>query len=228
MQRNDETVASGFHGAFIPAVVENFLQRLTEQGDWVLDMMAGSGTTGRVCTKLGRRYFLSDLNPTAPAIWQADAREDLVSEGPGGLEVRDGPPFQFDLVLLHPPYWDIIEFSDDSRDLSQCGALGHWKYAFVEVVMNAWRHLKPGGYLGLVLGDLWREGETVPLGFIGMDAVLTLPFREEAFTLKSIQVKNIGGNRANAHRKNLLLSRFYRWGAVEFCHEYLFTFRKPR
>jgi site-specific DNA-methyltransferase (adenine-specific) len=49
-------------------------------GDLVLDFFAGSGTTGVVARRLGRRYLLVDREPAAVAI----ARERLVRETEGG------------------------------------------------------------------------------------------------------------------------------------------------
>ena len=37
-------------------------------GDWVLDFFGGSGTTGAVAAKLGRRFVLVDRNPEAIAV----------------------------------------------------------------------------------------------------------------------------------------------------------------
>ena len=34
-------------------------------GDWVLDFFAGSGTTGAVAGRLGRRFVMVDENPVA-------------------------------------------------------------------------------------------------------------------------------------------------------------------
>jgi len=48
---------------------EGILRRIitasSRPGDWVLDFFAGSGTTGAVAAKLGRRFVLVDQNPQA-------------------------------------------------------------------------------------------------------------------------------------------------------------------
>jgi site-specific DNA-methyltransferase (adenine-specific) len=48
---------------------EGILRRIvaasSKEGDWVLDFFAGSGTTGAVAAKLGRRFVLVDQNPDA-------------------------------------------------------------------------------------------------------------------------------------------------------------------
>ena len=42
-------------------IISRILQLATEPGDWVLDSFAGSGTTGAVAHKMGRRWILVEL-----------------------------------------------------------------------------------------------------------------------------------------------------------------------
>lgn len=46
-------------------VLRRVLQPSSRRGDWVLDFFAGSGTTGAVASKMGRRYVMVDSNPAA-------------------------------------------------------------------------------------------------------------------------------------------------------------------
>lgn len=45
------------------AVYSPLIEMVTKPGDLVFDPMCGSGTTGTVCRKLGRRVVLADINP---------------------------------------------------------------------------------------------------------------------------------------------------------------------
>ncbi|NMX79886.1 site-specific DNA-methyltransferase [Pseudomonas sp. WS 5503] len=45
------------------AVYSPLIEMVTKPGDLVFDPMCGSGTTGAVCKKLGRRAVLADINP---------------------------------------------------------------------------------------------------------------------------------------------------------------------
>lgn len=55
---------SGAHFATWPEkLVEIMVKAGSRPGDLVLDPFAGSGTTGRVCARLGRRFVGLDLNP---------------------------------------------------------------------------------------------------------------------------------------------------------------------
>jgi hypothetical protein len=49
-------------------VIEPLIQMTTKPGDLVVDPMCGSGTTGAVCAKLGRRAILCDLSDEYTAI----------------------------------------------------------------------------------------------------------------------------------------------------------------
>lgn len=51
-------------------LLERIVAMTTTEGDLVLDPMAGSGTTGVACKKLGRTCILMDQNPQAIAIMQ--------------------------------------------------------------------------------------------------------------------------------------------------------------
>lgn len=49
-------------------VLRRIVQASSRPGDWVLDFFGGSGTTGAVAAKLGRRFVLVDRNPEAVAV----------------------------------------------------------------------------------------------------------------------------------------------------------------
>jgi len=46
-------------------ILRRIVQASSAEGDWVLDFFAGSGTTGAVAEKLGRRFVVIDQNPDA-------------------------------------------------------------------------------------------------------------------------------------------------------------------
>ncbi|MXX01193.1 MAG: site-specific DNA-methyltransferase [Acidimicrobiia bacterium] len=49
-------------------VLRRIVQASSREGDWVLDFFAGSGTSGAVASKLGRRFIMVDNNPDALAV----------------------------------------------------------------------------------------------------------------------------------------------------------------
>lgn len=46
------------------ALIKRIIQMTTKHGDWVLDSFAGSGTTGAVAHKMGRRWIMVELEET--------------------------------------------------------------------------------------------------------------------------------------------------------------------
>jgi site-specific DNA-methyltransferase (adenine-specific) len=62
-------------------VVRRALAASSRPGGWCLDFFAGSGTTGAVAAKLGRRFVLVDDNPEAVAICRARLEGLMSSSG---------------------------------------------------------------------------------------------------------------------------------------------------
>jgi len=74
---------------------EGILRRIitasSRPDDWVLDFFAGSGTTGAVAAKLGRRFLLVDQNPQAIEVMQSRL-------GEGTRYIEAGEPVPADKI----------------------------------------------------------------------------------------------------------------------------------
>lgn len=44
-------------------ILRRIIQASSDEGDWILDFFAGSGTTGAVASQLGRKFVMVDQNP---------------------------------------------------------------------------------------------------------------------------------------------------------------------
>jgi SAM-dependent methyltransferase len=226
-----------YWGNFVPQIPNQVLRRFTRRGDRVVDLFSGMGTTLIECRKLGRDGVGVELNPDVAtrsrerieraqangnARWNVlvgdstdPATADLVRAELGGCHA--------DLVVLHPPYYDVIRFGDDPRDLSTAPTEAAFLAAFDRVVVNASALLRPGGHLTLVIGDVYGAGEWRPLGFECMQRC-----RNAGLTLRSINVKDIQGNvRKKGVNTNLWRYRALKLGLYVFKHEYVMIFRKP-
>jgi DNA modification methylase len=51
-------------------LLQRIIKISSNEGDWVLDPTAGSGTTGVACHTLGRKFKMMDLNPAAKTIFE--------------------------------------------------------------------------------------------------------------------------------------------------------------
>ena len=75
------------------------------------------------------------------------------------------------MAILHPPYADIIKFSNHKEDLSNSSSLKEFLQKFSEVVKNTLQILDKGRYLAVVIGDKYTKGQWVPLGFYCMNEI---------------------------------------------------------
>jgi hypothetical protein len=115
----------------------------------------------------------------------------------------------------------VIKFGDDPRDLSNAPDEATFLALFERVAANAVALLRPGGHLGLVIGDVYAAGEWRPLGFECMQRC-----RNVGLTLRAINVKDIQGNvRGKGQATNLWRYRALRLGTYVFKHEYVMVFR---
>ncbi len=235
----DKRENSGVHSAeywgnFIPQIPYQMMKRYTKKGDWVLDTFAGSGTTLIEGQRLGRNTIgielqeevaektrrVLTLEPNADkVVSEVITGDSAVVDYPSLLNRYDRQSVQ--LVLMHPPYFDIIKFSDDRRDLSNAASVEEFLRMMGRVIENAVPILQKGRYLIVVIGDKYAKGEWIPLGFLTMNEVI-----KRGFKLKSIVVKNFEETAGKRRQKELWKYRALVGGFYIFKHEYIFVFRK--
>lgn len=227
---------AGYWGNFIPQIPNQFLRRYTKQGEWVLDPFLGSGTTLIECKRLGRNGIGVELLPEVVEI----ANKNISSEEnkfnvkieiitadstkldfKKELEKRNIKSVQF--LIMHPPYWDIIKFSKNNRDLSNAKTIEEFLNLFGKVVDNTYDILDNGRYFALVIGDKYSQGKWIPLAFYTMNEVL-----KRGYILKSIIIKNFEETKGKMNQKELWRYRALVGGFYIFKHEYIFLFNKVK
>ena len=74
-------------------------------------------------------------------------------------------------VLMHPPYMDIVKFTDDENDLSRCDNINEFVKKFKLVCENSLKFLDKNRYFAVVIGDIYKNSEILPLSFYCMDMI---------------------------------------------------------
>ncbi len=235
----DKRDQSGTHkadywGNFIPQIPNQFLRRYTKKGDWVLDPFLGSGTTLIECKRLGRNGLGIELNrQVAKATTERLSKEknsfgvktEVISGDSGTIDLKPAikkmkvSSFQF--LILHPPYWDIIKFSNSKVDLSNAKSTEEFLLMFRKVIDNCYHLLDKKRYCAVVIGDKYSSGEWIPIGFYVMQEMLN-----KGFKLKSTIIKNFDQTTAKRNQKELWRYRALAGGFYIFKHEYIFLFQK--
>ena len=226
--------SNDYHGNYIPQIAQQMYERYTKKGDVVLDMFFGSGTSGIEAINMNRRcigvelkqelvdsvsqkftpkQLVTDVN----LVCSDSASKDAVEKVKARLEIMGEEKAQF--LMLHPPYDDIIKFSDKKEDLSNCSSTEEFYDLFEKVAQNGYDLLEKGRFACLIIGDSYKNSEVQPLGFECMDRM-----RKIGFKLKSTIVKDIQGNeRAKGRTANLWRYRALAGGFSIFNHEYIFV-----
>jgi 16S rRNA G966 N2-methylase RsmD len=227
-----------YHGNFIPQIATQTFTRYTKAGEVVLDMFLGSGTSAIEALNLGRRCIGVELKPdlveyvrakvpadqldTKVRLIQGDSTTQATADGVRAALAAMGESHAH-LLVLHPPYHDIIPFSDQAEDLSNAPDTEAFLDMFETVARHGYDLLAPGRFAVLVIGDKYEKGELVPLGFWCMERLNRIGFRT-----KGIVVKNIEGNeRGKGRASNLWRYRALAGGYFVFKHEYIIILRKP-
>ncbi len=235
-QRDNSGAHDGhYHGNFVPQIPHQLLTRYTKAGDFVLDPFAGSGTTLIEAQRMGRNSIgielQQDVAIEAVKRIHSEQKEGIIAD----TFVDDSRTFDTNRILstyniknvqfiiYHPPYWDIIKFSEDRNDLSNAKTLESFIENFRLVVRNTSAILEKGRYCAVVIGDKYANSQLVPLGFYCMQAM-----QQEGLTLKATIVKNFEETKGKANQKALWRQRALQNGLYLFKHEYIFLFKKEK
>jgi len=229
--------ANVYHGNFIPQIPNQLIRRYTKENELILDPFLGSGTTLFECEKLNRKFIGFDINSEIIEyvnsqmlhsnfndfeINECDVTNEklfipLIEKSIKNLNSR-----KVQFVIMHPPYMDIVKFTNKKEDLSQISNLSEFVKIFLKAVNNSIEYLEKNRYFAIVIGDVYKNSEVIPLGFYVLDAIK----RNFKTKLKGIIVKNIEGNRGKLGKGGIWKYRALNSDYFIFKHEYILVFKK--
>ncbi len=211
-----------YRGNWSPYIPRNIILRYSKEGDTVLDQFVGGGTT-MVEAKLTHRNGIGiDINESAIEIsknkcdfeFETNATINILKGNACYLDIEDE---SIDLICTHPPYADIIKYSEDIK-----GDLSHLKMKdflteIYKVAKESFRVLKKDKFCAILMGDTRKKGMVQPLAFETMRMFELAGFKAKEIIIKEQHnCKATGFWKTNSIKHNFLL----------LAHEYLFIFKK--
>ncbi len=187
--------------------------------------MIGGGTTAIEAKILNRHITCVDVNEKA----LERTKKSLEFEVPNKAKQRvikcDARNMSFikneeiDFILTHPPYVDIIKYSDGKigEDLSGIHNINDFVDEIEKVAKELFRVLKPGKFCAILMGDTRRNKMYQPLAFKVMERFLKVGFKlKEDIIKRQFNCKATGFWVTKSKESNFLL----------IMHEHLFIFQK--
>ena len=211
-----------YRGNWSPYIPRNVILRYSAEGDTVLDQFVGGGTTA-VEARLTHRNFIGfDINPDAVAISTKKCEFDFETSCTSTIRLGDARALDLsdesiDLICTHPPYADIIQYSEGIE-----GDLSHLDIkAFLpeihKVAEESFRVLRKDKFCVVLMGDTRKKGMVQPLAFETMTM-----FQLAGFKLKEIIIKEQHNCQATGYWK----TNSIKYNFLLLAHEYLFVFKK--
>jgi DNA modification methylase len=211
-----------YRGNWSPYIPRNVILRYSNEGDTVLDQFIGGGTTA-VEAKLTNRNFIGfDINQAAVELSKNKCNFEFESKSNIDIKLGDARKLPLenesvDLICTHPPYADIIHYSEDiDGDLSLL-PIKEFLAEIGKVADESYRVLKKDKFCAILMGDTRKRGMVQPLAFETMRL-----FELAGFKLKEIIIKEQHNCKATGYWK----TNSIKYNFLLLAHEYLFVFKK--
>jgi DNA modification methylase len=215
-----------YRGNFAPQIPRNVILNYSQEGEWVLDPMVGSGTTLIEARLLNRNAIGIDVNQNAVNItteriaFEAPNQSKQIVKLGNAQKLTEIQNDSVDLVITHPPYLNLVTYSDGKNpdDFSSIASIPKFLNAFEIALKEMYRVLKPGRFCAILIGDTRKGQHYVPLSYFVLQRCLRTGFVLKEEIIKT-QHNTTHGPRWSASAKHY---KFYL-----IMHEHLFIFRKP-
>ena len=221
---NWATHKGDYRGNCPPQVPRNLILKYTREEDIVLDPFCGSGTSMIECKLLNRKGIGIDVNVESLKLakdrlnfeYNTTYEPKLIKADSTNLQ-RIIPNGKIDFIFAHPPYADIIKYSKDIKeDISRLNLQEFLKQMSL-FSKECFRILKKGKICSVLIGDIRKNKNVIPLGFYIMNI-----FIQAGFILKEIIIKE---------QHNCKMTEYWENKNMDFyllAHEYVFVLKKDK
>lgn len=181
----------------------------------------GSGTTLIEAKLLNRNIIGIDINPKAYNITKTRLNFECNSNSHIYIRVSNAQELSFikdnsiSLICTHPPYADIIRYSDNIENDISLMSYDLYLKALANVAKEAYRVLKNKRICAIMVADIRRNSKFIPLGHYVVNEFLNV-----GFILKDIIVKE----QHNCKSLQKWLRKKHECYLIK--HEYIFIFQK--
>ncbi|MBW7887466.1 MAG: site-specific DNA-methyltransferase [Bacteroidetes bacterium] len=224
---NWATHKSDYRGNFAPQIPRNLILNYSQEGEFILDPMVGSGTTLIEAKLLNRNAIGYDINQNAIDISKERLNFSVDNSSKQKVELGDVRNLtklkenSIDLIITHPPYANIVTYSDRKNpdDLSSLAGIPKFLEQLEVGIKELFRVIKPDRYCAILIGDTRKGQHYIPLSYFILNLCLKNGFALKEEIIKT-QHNTKYGNRWKGKAKSY---QFYL-----IMHEHLFVFRKPK
>ena len=151
-----------YRGNWSPYIPRNILLRYSKEKDLILDQFVGGGTTLIEAKLLNRNIIGVDIN--AEALKRCREKTDFFIDNESQIYLyeADARNLDFisdksiDLICTHPPYANIIRYSDGIDGDLSCCKVPEFLEEMKKVATESFRVLKGGKFCAILMGTLKR------------------------------------------------------------------------
>jgi DNA modification methylase len=160
---------------FDPVLCELVYRWFCPKGGKILDPFAGGSVRGIVAALLGRPYIGIDLSAKQVEANRRQAAEIVKPPHPmpqwivgNSYDIVDlaGAHGPFDLVFSCPPYYNLEQYSDDKKDISNAETYDQFLSAYRTIVAECAKLLAEDRFAVFVVGEI-RDDNGHYRGFVG-------------------------------------------------------------
>ncbi|MBS7649701.1 site-specific DNA-methyltransferase, partial [Candidatus Bathyarchaeota archaeon] len=182
------------HGSCPVEIPRQCIWRFSKENETVLDPFVSSGTTLVACARMKRYGIGIEINPNIakvarenlsmrldPKLNEWMQKQKLIIGDSRNLKALGIEDESIDLIFSHPPYWNLINYSEEhgfaEGDLSTAPTLEEFLEGMAQNFSECKRVLKSGRFFCVLIGESFMKGgKVVPLDYHLTDLALKLGF----------------------------------------------------